>query len=155
MPKTIRCPNCREKLDYLNYNQGVTEYGSASLPEEIENIEDIYGSIDYEGNDSEYDTNINYSCPECDYQVELLDLIIEEDNEEKEKKKEDGIEILGGIDIDIMSFKETPGCVIQEFASFIFCKYCKKNTQYNPYSSDAKNGILCDHCKRQMNISKK
>ena len=52
------CNNCEETIDYVNYNQGATEYGICSLSN---NNRDL----DYESSEQETNGDICYECPEC------------------------------------------------------------------------------------------
>jgi len=70
------CPHCNEKIEYLKYERtGITEYGEAELD-----------GNDTETNDSCYDnTDITYTCPECEAEVDPEDLkdVPEERQEER------------------------------------------------------------------------
>lgn len=73
MPQ-YRCQDCGVDLEYLNYRSDVIEYGSYS-------VEDG----NRECNDSDYNGDTMFSCPECDYESYDESDIYEEVEEEEEE----------------------------------------------------------------------
>jgi DNA-directed RNA polymerase subunit RPC12/RpoP len=129
--KYYQCPECEAKLEYLNYSQNVTEYGDYSLPADIENDQDIYNG-DHNCNDSSSDDDCYYTCPECEAELDLGDvLIIDEDElddkeEEKKKKKK----------------KKS------EEGTKIIVPTCSHAESFNPWDrSELPDHVICSKCK--------
>lgn len=77
-----KCPQCNCAIETLNYNVGISshEYGTASLTDEKPKRNTRYYDIAVEHNsddqgDSNWEGSPNYSCPECDEEIEIKDLI--------------------------------------------------------------------------------
>jgi hypothetical protein len=89
--KMWKCPNCNNEVDHLQYsvNTCSNEYGTADLSDKKEigkrNIVCDYNSDDY--GDSDWNGDPEYTCPECDDEIDPEDLIWENDNEENEEEK--------------------------------------------------------------------
>jgi uncharacterized protein YbaR (Trm112 family) len=85
-----KCPNCNNEIESLQYhvNTQSSEYGTAELSEKKQERGDIvtdYNSDDY--GDSDWDGSPEYTCPECDNDVSLNELIwVDEDDEEENNK---------------------------------------------------------------------
>lgn len=69
------CPECSEEITHLNYRADVVEYGSYSIRN---------GDTDCNDTDT---NNMDYSCPECDSNIDTGDVLIENPNEEDEEKE--------------------------------------------------------------------
>ena len=86
-----KCPECEHEIEHLQYhvNTQSSEYGTADLSDTKQERGDIvcdYNSDDY--GDSDWDGSPEYTCPECDNDVSLSDLIwVNEDDDEEEKPK--------------------------------------------------------------------
>lgn len=85
-----KCPNCNHELERLDYhvNTQSSEYGTADLSDTKQIRGDIvvdYNSDDY--GDNEWDGSPEYTCPECDNDVSLSDLIWVNDDDEEEEEK--------------------------------------------------------------------
>lgn len=76
----IRCVECHNEIDHLNYSEPVVEYGSCELDGD---------SFDRDGSDE--NGSITYSCPECSYERHDPEDIWEEvDDDEEEEEEENG-----------------------------------------------------------------
>lgn len=77
----FKCPHCNKEIERINYAEDRRSYGNCDLI--------LYGSpgrIDAENfneNDTESNGNVSYSCPECDNNFEIEDIIITEEEEEE------------------------------------------------------------------------
>lgn len=125
------CPFCHEVIDYLNYNQDVTEYGDANLEGEI---------TKEDGTDNNGD--IHYFCPQCRDEIEDISELT--DVPEEEEKVEQPTEPI---------IIETPSDLIQETyfkdVRYRICPNCRSRIDIeddNKYSS-----IKCYTCKKILN----
>jgi len=107
-----KCRDCNEEIDHLIYTVPVstTEYGSAYLDDRNSKIKEItattrMGDIidDYnydDRGDAEWDGDITYNCPECDYEYSHNEIPIPPALSEKTKETK---EILAEINPIIFS----------------------------------------------------
>lgn len=85
------CPECDAEIERLLYDVDTvsSEYGTADLSDEKEErrseIVQDYNSDDY--GDSEWSGSPNFRCPECDNDVDPVDLIWKGDNDEEDEDK--------------------------------------------------------------------
>jgi len=84
-----KCPECRHEIDRVQYNVSTSgsEYGTASLvennPTNTRDRAEDFEQDDY--GDTEWNDTPEYTCPECDNNINLEDLIwINEDDDEDE-----------------------------------------------------------------------
>ena len=89
--KYFKCPHCLVKVEYLDYSQPSREWGSYSLPEGDDILEEDRENGDYDNSDSESDGDTSYDCGECGRSLELSELIFVD--EEKEQVKKEGKKI--------------------------------------------------------------
>ena len=133
------CPECEEKIEYLNYQASTTgwESGSADLSEtnESEDYRKIE-NYDYSDSGTNDSDNFDYSCPECDHSIELNQLIWKEETEEI-----------------IHKHKKCFTCKMQNTEcnhKTDYCKHCKlKKPEDEPEEAlhkiiNPKNNILCE-----------
>lgn len=69
---TWSCPHCREKIDYLEYENIKKAYGHAYIMEQLNGFAE---ALDFDEKDSEFLCMPEYFCPKCDRSIEPYELI--------------------------------------------------------------------------------
>lgn len=156
-----KCPHCQEDLESLDFNASTRGYecGSAQLSDVKEEDYDRVVDHDYSdgGTDETYD--YEYTCPECEANVSLRELIWkedEEDEEEEQKKKDAEPEETKHKIItpknNIISDKQAKDTT--ENAMICSNKKCKYVFVYQKENYDAKNEFCeCPRCGTSNSIS--
>ena len=125
-----KCPECKHEIKELQYQVSTqsSEYGTASLSEkfEITNYKIIYDHNNDDQGDTEWDGSPEYTCPECENEVDPTELIwvIEDEEENKPEIPPEPEETLFKIicpKIQIIR-KECPK---DSSCSTLICKNCK------------------------------
>jgi len=125
-----KCPKCEAEIDQLSYSVATngTEYGTAQLDDENKEGRDRICDHDFdESGDSDWDGNPEYTCRECDTEINIDDLIwfdSEEEIEKEEKEKKEDEEVLHSI---IKPEKEiiSKDNIKDASQSSIICKNCR------------------------------
>ena len=94
-----KCPECLHELTSLAYNvyTSSSEYGTAELSDHNQesNRDKIYEHECNDNGDTEWTDTPNYTCPECDNEIDLDDLKwVDEDEEDNEKTAKAGVRSL-------------------------------------------------------------
>lgn len=85
------CPECSCEIKHLNYDVDTvsSEYGTADLSDKKpEHARDRVTDHENEDmGDTEWSGSPNYRCPECDNDIDLMDLEWEDEDDEEEEEK--------------------------------------------------------------------
>ena len=81
----FKCPHCREEISEINYTSDVTEYGTAIITTFATSDPPI--ASDHDCTDSETQET-RYTCPECDRQIAIEDVIVEPTPNQPQPAKE-------------------------------------------------------------------
>jgi hypothetical protein len=143
------CPRCNAEIDHLNYSCNYSEYGTES------GISCTDGS-DCESDDrssGDYETdNYEYTCPECDAEIDPDDVTDEPDGDDDEEEgnesvthyENDGIAVStnnGGI----VTRQDTPSIPYKT----IKCPECGQVNIFN----NSNGSILCSKCNGDIIIN--
>ena len=142
----IRCPNCREEINHLEFTSQVREYGITSL---YRNRDGEIDTDDHDTHDSETQET-SYQCPECSEDLNASDCIWEE--EETAQIEPNIITFQPRIAPDMpqrtqQGQRETTDVEDMSLTLFIngttvFCEECKAYTR----KEEGEETVECEHC---------
>lgn len=81
---TWKCPHCEEEINHLDYSDDATVYGQCDLTADSRGVVDV---TDYEENGCEAMGEPRFTCPECNEDLNLSDIIYSDDDEEEETEE--------------------------------------------------------------------
>ena len=149
-----KCPHCSETISELRYKVAVTstEYGNAGLSENHHSGRDMNRNLmidDYDyseqSDNSDWDGDPDFECRECDYEVELQDLIWTDEDEDEENDDELDDEITTRQSKQTIMEETTHGIISPEFTIIE-----DQNSKNNPRTT-----IICKTCYHMFPIYKK
>lgn len=139
MPKI--CPHCEAEIENLKYECDLVQYGYE------------YGTVDFDGdvidcedsevNDSET-SDYRYSCPECDFNINLSDLDNQEEREATEQKPEPIITTESTLE-DCAPWRRT-GNGLESGIPTAECPNCDKRFEIN----DEEENCCCPDCNHEF-----
>ena len=124
------CPHCKAKIRHLNYNQAVTEYGTYALEDECTDMDN-----------SEYNGDMNYACPNCGDDIDSPEDL--EEVKEEEKKDDDIVEIKPPITKNML-VEESPS--YRTYENIIRCPKCETVSEF----SCEERSLFCRKCDYEL-----
>lgn len=137
--QTYRCPNCNEEITQLNYSVPIRTYATEYGNYDLDNGD--HHQAELNNNDSEWEEDPQYNCPECDEEVDKDEILNQSPNR---TTRADRLNQLVN-DLNSPTQNQEPEIIIKESAQKIIAN---SPSWYTPGQ-----GIICHKCKTEIALN--